>query len=128
MKPAKLDSHNDIAGNHSQFAGETIKPIAALLRDLSQRGLLDEPCRLGRGVRSPAGGAEIKKLRSRSQSARAHLLDAGGVKGGVSYGDRRDRPKPPSTNATSTTPATILHLLGMDHEKLTIATTAATSA
>ncbi|OYV91684.1 MAG: hypothetical protein B7Z73_05365, partial [Planctomycetia bacterium 21-64-5] len=36
------DGHNDIKGNHEQFAGETEKPIAGLLTDLSQRGLLDE--------------------------------------------------------------------------------------
>ena len=36
------DGHNDIKGNHSQFAGETDKPVAALITDLAQRGLLDE--------------------------------------------------------------------------------------
>src|SRR5262245_66286015 len=35
------DGHIDLAGNHRQFAGETDKPIAALMTDLNQRGLLD---------------------------------------------------------------------------------------
>ena len=36
------DGHNDIQGNHRQFAGETDQPVAGLLEDLHQRGLLDE--------------------------------------------------------------------------------------
>jgi len=36
------DGHNDIKGNHQQFAGETDRPVAALLQDLQERGLLDE--------------------------------------------------------------------------------------
>src|SRR5271169_5827482 len=36
------DGHSDIKGNHEQFAGETDKPVAGLLADLAQRGLLDD--------------------------------------------------------------------------------------
>ena len=99
------DGHNDIAGNHSQFAGETDKPIAALLQDLSQRGNADETLVVWGGEfgRLPVA-QKSKPGRDHNPHALTYWMTGGGVKGGVSYGETDEiGHKPPSTNATSTT-------------------------
>ncbi len=117
------DGHNDIYGNHTQFAGETDKPIAALLEDLSQRGLLDETLVIWGGEfgRLPLAQKSKKPGRDHNPHALTYWLAGGGVKGGVSYGETDEIGHKAAVNKAHINDlhATILHLMGMDHEKLT---------
>ena len=97
------DGHNDIKGNHEQFAGETDKPVAGLLTDLDQRGLLDETLVIWGGEfgRLPIAQKGKKPGRDHNPHAFTLWLAGGGVKGGVSHGEtdeigytRGRRPRP----------------------------------
>ena len=85
------DGHADIHGNHTQFAGETDQPVAALLEDLAQRGLLDETLVIWGGEfgRLPVAQKSDKPGRDHNPHAFTYWLAGGGVKGGTSYGDRK---------------------------------------
>ena len=117
------DGHVDIAGNHRQFAGETDQPMAALLQDLSQRGLLDSTLvicggefgRLPIAQKGPAPG------RDHNPHAFTFWMAGGGVKGGVHHGATDDVGFRAIEDRVSINDlhATILHLMGLDHEKLT---------
>ena len=117
------DGHMDIKGNHEQFAGETDKPIAGLLSDLDQRGLLDDTLVIWGGEfgRLPIAQKGAKPGRDHNPHGFTYWLAGGGVKGGVSHGETDEIGY---TAAIDKVPvndlhATILHLLGLDHEKLT---------
>ncbi|MCB1080152.1 MAG: DUF1501 domain-containing protein, partial [Verrucomicrobiae bacterium] len=77
------DGHNDIEGNHSQFAGETDKPVAALLGDLDERGLLDETLVIwcGEFGRLPIAQISQKPGRDHNPHCFTAWLAGGGVKG-----------------------------------------------
>lgn len=116
------DGHANIKDNHSQFAGETDIPIGALLTDLKQRGLLDETLiiwcgEFGRLPIVQKGGTG----RDHNPHAFTTWLAGGGVKGGVHYGATDDIGHKAVVDRVSINDlhATILHLLGMNHEKLT---------
>ena len=117
------DGHSDIAGNHTQFAGETDKPIAGLLADLAQRGLLDETLVVWGGEfgRLPLAQKSGKPGRDHNPHAFTYWLAGGGVKGGVSYGETDEVGHKAAVNKCHVNDlhATMLHLMGMDHEKLT---------
>lgn len=117
------DGHIDIAGNHRQFAEETDVPIAALLTDLKQRGLLDSTLIICAGEfgRLPLSQKAAKPGRDHNPHAFTTWFAGGGVKGGVHYGATDDVGHKAVTNKVSINDlhATILHLMGMDHEKLT---------
>jgi len=117
------DGHNDILGNHTQFAGETDQPIAGLLTDLDQRGLLDDTLVIWGGEfgRLPVAQKAAKPGRDHNPHAFTFWLAGGGVKGGVSYGETDEVGYKAAINRVSVNDlhATILHLLGLDHEKLT---------
>ncbi len=117
------DGHNDIKGNHSQFAGETDKPVAALLTDLAQRGLLEETLIIWGGEfgRLPVAQKASKPGRDHNPHAFTTWFAGGGIKGGVSYGETDEIGHKAVINkvAVNDLHATILHLLGMDHEQLT---------
>ena len=83
------DGHNDIKGNHEQFAGETDKPLAGLLTDLDQRGLLEETLVIWGGEfgRLPIAQKSEKPGRDHNPHAFTFWLAGGGVKGGVSHGE-----------------------------------------
>jgi hypothetical protein len=116
------DGHNNIAKNHSGFAAETDQPIAALLEDLDRRGLLQETLVIW--------GGEFGRLpivqkgnngRDHNPHAITYWLAGGGVKGGVSYGASDEIGFKAVENRVSINDlhATVLHLLGLDHKKLT---------
>ena len=120
------DGHLDIETNHRGFAAETDQPIAALLTDLKQRGLLDETLVIWGGEfgRLPL----VQRAQGGSQSGRDHNPHAfttwfagGGVKGGTHYGETDEVGHKAAVDPVSVNDlhATILHLLGMDHERLT---------
>jgi hypothetical protein len=117
------DGHIDIAGNHRQFAGETDIPIAALLTDLKQRGLLESTLIICAGEfgRLPLSQKSAKPGRDHNPHAFTAWFAGGGVKGGVHYGETDEIGHKAAVNKVSVNDlhATILNLLGMDHEKLT---------
>jgi hypothetical protein len=120
------DGHVDIAGNHRQFAGETDVPVAGLLADLKQRGLLEttlviwggEFGRLPVAQRTP--GAK-QTGRDHNPHAFTYWLAGGGVRGGVHYGETDEFGHKAVVDRVSVHDlhATILHLLGLDHTRLT---------
>lgn len=117
------DGHNDIEGNHRQFAGETEKPIAALMTDLAQRGLLDSTLIVwcGEFGRLPIAQTGGKPGRDHNPHCFTTWLAGGGVKGGTTYGSSDDVGYKAQENKVHLNDlhATILHLLGLNHEKLT---------
>ena len=118
------DGHIDILGNHGQFARETDQPMAALLTDLEQRGMLDDTLviwggEFGRLPVSQIGTA--KPGRDHNPHCFTTWMAGGGIKGGVSYGESDELGHKAAVNRVSINDfhATILHLLGLDHERLT---------
>ena len=120
------DGHADIASNHRQFAGETDKPVAALLTDLAARGLLDETLVIWGGefgrlpvAQRPQGTAKMG--RDHNPHAFTTWFAGGGIKGGTHYGETDEVGLRAVVDRASVHDlhATILHLLGLDHTKLT---------
>jgi hypothetical protein len=116
------DGHQNIKDNHSQFAGETDKPIAALLADLKQRGLLSSTLviwggEFGRLPIVQKGGTG----RDHNPHAFTFWLAGGGVQGGVRHGATDELGHKAVENRVHVNDlhATILHLLGLEHTKLT---------
>jgi hypothetical protein len=117
------DNHNNLEAEHRKLAGQWDQPIAAFLTDLKQRGLFDETliqwC--GEFGRTPA--AEYPALNGRDHNHYGFTcwLAGGGAKGGTVYGATdefgfRAVEKPVHVHDLH---ATMLHLLGFDHERLT---------
>jgi hypothetical protein len=117
------DGHIDIKGNHEQFAGETDKPLAGLLTDLSQRGLLEDTLVIWGGEfgRLPIAQKAEKPGRDHNPHAFTFWLAGGGAKGGVSYGETDEIGYHALVDRVHINDlhATILRLLGLDHERLT---------
>jgi hypothetical protein len=121
------DNHDNIEGNHRKLAGELDKPIAALLTDLKQRGMFDDTLVIWGGEfgRTPSvelGGDGKSKLgRDHNHYGFSVWLAGGGVKGGTVCGATDEFGFKAAENPTSVHDlhATILHLLGFDHERLT---------
>jgi hypothetical protein len=117
------DGHNDIAGNHRQFAGETDQPVGALLQDLDQRGLLDDTLVIWGGEfgRLAVAQKSAKPGRDHNPNAFTCWMAGGGAKGGVSYGETDEIGNRAAVNRASVHDihATILHLTGLNHTDLT---------
>ena len=117
------DGLNDIKGNHSQFAGETDTPIAGLLTDLEQRGLLNDTLVIWGGEfgRLPLTQKSKKPGRDHNPHCFTTWMAGGGVKGGVSYGESDEIGHHAAVDKAHVNDihATILHQLGFNHEKLT---------
>ncbi len=116
------DGHENIVRNHSGFAAETDRPIAALLTDLEQRGLLDETLviwggEFGRLPIVQKGGTG----RDHNPHAFTVWMAGGGTKPGVHHGATDEVGFKAVQDRVSVHDfhATLLHLLGFDHEKLT---------
>lgn len=116
------DGHANIKSNHSGFAAETDQPIAALISDLEQRGLLDSTLviwggEFGRLPIVQKGGTG----RDHNPLAFTVWMAGGGVKGGVHHGATDEIGHKAVVDRVSINDlhATILHLLGLNHEKLT---------
>jgi len=116
------DGHRDIVGNHRGFASESDQPVAALLADLQQRGLLDSTLVIWAGEfgRLPIAQKGAKPGRDHNPHAFTAWFAGGGVKGGQSYGETDEIGFKAVTNKVSVRDfhATILHALGLDHDKL----------
>lgn len=116
------DGHSDIVKNHGGFAKETDIPIAGLLADLKQRGLLDSTLviwggEFGRLPIVQKGGTG----RDHNPHAFTVWMAGGGVKGGTAHGATDEIGHKAVENKVSVNDlhATILHLLGLDHKRLT---------
>lgn len=117
------DGHSDIKGNHTGFAQETDQPIAGLLTDLAQRGLLDETLVIWAGEfgRLPVAQKSGKPGRDHNPHCFSAWMAGGGVKGGVSYGESDEVGHKAAVDKVHVNDfhATILHLLGLNHKELT---------
>jgi hypothetical protein len=117
------DGHIDIAGNHHGFALETDQPVAALLADLRQRGLLETTLVVygGEFGRLPVSQKSAKPGRDHNPHAFTYWLAGGGIKGGTFHGQTDELGHKAVVDRVSVNDlhATILHLLGIDHKRLT---------
>jgi len=116
-------SKDDIEGNHRGFAEETDQPVAALLEDLQQRGLLDQTLVIWGGEfgRLPVAQKAAKPGRDHNPHAFTFWLAGGGVRAGTSFGETDEIGHKAAVDPISVHDlhATILHLLGLDHKRLT---------
>lgn len=117
------DGHQDIEGNHRGFARETDQPIAALLSDLEQRGALDETLVIWGGEfgRLPISQKGNNPGRDHNPHAFTFWFAGGGVKGGYHHGSTDEIGFKAADDRVSVNDlhATMLHLMGFDHERLT---------
>ena len=125
------DSHEEIETNHRRLANEIDQPIGALLKDLKQRGMLEDTLVLWAGefgrtptVEIPTPGSNngnVKNGRDHNHWGFSTWIAGGGVKGGTVYGATDEFGFKAEENRVHVHDlhATLLHLLGFDHEKLT---------
>jgi hypothetical protein len=115
------DAHDDVLKNHTEYCGRTDKPVAALLRDLRRRGLLDDTLVIWGGEFGRMPMSEQGKGRDHNPWGYTVCLAGGGVKGGFAYGATDPFGLRAVENKVHVHDlhATILHLLGIDHEQLT---------
>ncbi|MFM7975039.1 MAG: DUF1501 domain-containing protein, partial [Pirellula sp.] len=114
------DQHSDLYQGHTKNAAEVDKPIAGFLADLDQRGLLKDTLVLW--------GGEFGRTPTSQGNGRDHnphgfcmWMAGGGVRGGMAYGATDDYGYYAAENKMHVHDlhATILHILGLDHERLT---------
>jgi len=124
------DNHDDLEQNHRRLARESDQAIGALLADLKQRGLLDETIVIWGGefgrtpvVEMPKPGTNAGRVNGRDHNHYGFTtwLAGGGVKGGHIHGATDDFGFAAVENKVHVHDfhATLLHLLGFDHENLT---------
>jgi len=115
------DAHDDVEANHSRMCLGTDQPVAALLKDLKRRGLLDETLVIWGGEFGRMPMSESRRGRDHNPYGFTVVMAGGGIKGGTAHG---------ATDAVGLRAvvdrvhvhdlhATILHLLGLDHTRLT---------
>ena len=122
-KSQPWDNHDGLEKNHRKLAGEWDQPLAAFLTDLRERGLLDSTLVLWGGEFGRTPVAEYPKLDGRDHNHYGFTcwLAGGGARGGYIHGATdefgfRTIEKPVPVHDLH---ATMLHLLGMNHERLT---------
>jgi hypothetical protein len=116
------DHHGGIKQNMPLKAAEVDRPTAALIKDLKQRGMLEDTLviwggEFGRTPMSQGGDGRDHHIKGFS-----YMLAGGGVKAGISYGATDDLGYAATENPVSVHDfhATLLHLLGIDHKRLTV--------
>jgi len=121
------DNHSNIKNSLAAACKHTDKPVAGLLNDLRQRGLLDDTLVLWGGEFGRLPMAQGKSKTDFKKAGRDHgpygftcWMAGGGAKAGVSYGNTDDIGYASVENRVSIQDwhATVLHLLGLDHKKL----------
>jgi hypothetical protein len=119
------DTHKDNDDGHRKLCKDADRATAALLTDLKQRGLLDDTLVVWGGE---FGRTPYAELQEKGNAGRDHhhtgftvFLAGGGVKGGLMYGNTDELGMHAVENRVHVHDlhATILHLLGLDHERLT---------
>ncbi|MFM8273981.1 MAG: DUF1501 domain-containing protein [Gemmata sp.] len=115
------DHHANISAELKKKCGEIDRPVAALLRDLRQRGLLDDTLVIWGGEFGRTPVSENGDGRDHNPYGFSLWMAGGGVKGGTSYGATDEFGFKAAEGRVSVHDlhATVLHLLGLDHEKLT---------
>ncbi len=121
------DAHSDVAGNTRSNCGKTDRASAALVSDLKQRGLLDDTLVIWGGEFGRTPMVETNAALGRSQGRDHHpqaftmWMAGGGIKPGLTYGATDDLGFHIVENPLHVydIQATIMHLLGFDHEHLT---------
>jgi hypothetical protein len=117
----KWDQHSNLEVDHRKNAGEVDRPIAGLLTDLQQRGLLEDTLVWWGGEFGRTPTSEGGSGRDHNPHAFTHFLAGGGVRAGFGYGVTDDYGyyTVDQRMHLHDLHATILHLLGLDHERLT---------
>ncbi len=115
------DAHDDVEANHSRMCARTDKPVAGLLKDLRRRGLLDETLVIWGGEFGRMPMSESGRGRDHNPHGFTTWLAGAGIKGGTIHGATdavglRAEVDPVHVHDLH---ATILHLLGLDHTRLT---------
>jgi hypothetical protein len=115
------DGHNNIETNHRSCAAATDKPAAALLADLKARGMLQDTLVIWGGEFGRTSDSQGSLGRDHNPHAFTIWMAGGGVKGGLHYGRTDDFGYKAIENKVHVNDlhATLLHLLGLNHEKLT---------
>jgi uncharacterized protein (DUF1501 family) len=124
------DAHEDIRGTgYKSHLGEALRvdrPIAGLIADLRQRGLLDSTIvmistEFGRTPYAQSDRGTLNRGRDHHPFGFSNVLAGGGLKGGIAYGatDAIGYSSVENVVTTYDLHATVLHLLGIDHTKLT---------
>ena len=115
------DAHDDVEKNHAAMCRRTDRPVAALLIDLKRRGLLDDTLVLWGGEFGRMPMSEGGKGRDHNPHGFTMWMAGAGIRGGTVHGStdavglRADRDRAHVHDLH----ATILHLLGLDHTRLT---------
>jgi hypothetical protein len=120
------DGHEDMVRNHGREAGRLDRPAAALLKDLRRRGLLDDTLVLfttefGRTPFTQSAANVVGKGRDHNQCGFSVWLAGAGLKHGIAYGATDEVGWKAVEDRTHWHDfhATVLHLLGIDHQRLT---------
>ena len=120
------DAHNDLPNRMKVLCEDVDRPTYALITELKERGLLDETLvmwggEFGRTVYSQGGLTAEKYGRDHHPRCFSMWMAGGGIKGGASYGATDEFSYNIIQDPTPVRDlnATILHLLGVDHERLT---------
>jgi len=126
MPRTSWDAHEDVKENHSAEAERIDRPVATLLKDLKQRGMLDDTLvmfttEFGRTPFAQSAGDEVGTGRDHNKYAFTCWLAGAGLKPGFAFGTSDEIgwkvvEHPVTWNDFH---ATVLHLLGIDHERLT---------
>ncbi len=116
------DAHDDLDGNHGKMCGHTDKPIAALLTDLKRRDMLKDTLVVWASEFGRTPNSQGSKGRDHNPLGYTMWLAGGGAKGGVNVGATDDFGLHAVEDRITVNDfhATLLHLLGLDHEKLTV--------
>jgi hypothetical protein len=114
------DQHGDMA-EHAGHAKNIDQPVAGLLRDLKERGMLDETLVVWTTEFGRTPGVDGAKGRGHHSACFSSWLAGGGTKGGMTYGSTDEIGATVAENGVHVHDfhATILHLLGIDHTRLT---------
>jgi hypothetical protein len=120
------DAHENVKENHGAEARRIDRPVAALVRDLKQRGMLDDTLviftsEFGRTPFTQSAGNVVGTGRDHNKYAFSCWLAGAGLKPGVAFGETDDIGWKVAEHpvAWHDFHATVLHLLGINHEKLT---------
>ncbi len=116
------DAHDDVNQNHEKMCGHVDKPIAGLLKDLKRTGLLKDTLVVWCSEFGRTPNSQGSLGRDHNPLGYTMWFAGGGSKGGTSIGETDEFGLHAIKDKVSVNDfhATILHLLGMDHEKLTI--------
>lgn len=116
------DSHEDLEKDHGEMAASMDRPAAALLKDLKSRGMLDDTIVIWTTEFGRMPCSQGSAGRDHNPFTFTSWLAGGGIKGGVTYGASDEWSYKAAENVTTgyDLHATVLHLLGIDHRKLTV--------